>query len=568
MITVSLFFKVFPLEMQRRIVNEAISLRDLELLYLYCGLYIGAVIVAGLFKYFINTFQAIIGQKLLIGMRRELYEHILQLPLTFFHRTQSGTIISAMTGELSAIGNFLGGAIAVPTTALLTFGVLAGYMIALNPLLGFISMLVYPFELVVIPILQRHHNRVNRTRVTTIREMANLVNEATAGIHEVQENAGFALERSKLDGVIDRLYKIVGRLAILKVRHKVQQQPVPEPRSLPALSHRWLYGHQWTVPPSAPWSLFSLPYEKVYDPWKELIEYYQGYQDAHVRYRQIMEAFDIKAERLLEHRPESVQHLKGNIEVRNISYHASGGVQLLNDISLSLAEGEHMALVGFSGSGKSTLSFVLGALYKPSEGDLLIDGNNAETLSREDIAANISFVSQHPFIFTGTVRENLLYSSNALHLSGLKKEVPDTDELIKIIADVGLTDDIMRWGLSTTLPADTAFELAGKFLHMREITRQEVLKRHSNIVELYDPHRFLNYSSLAINIVFSSYKGTPSLNSLMDNQPFRLYLKHSGLHRELVMLGFQIARHTIDFLGDLRGDDFFFPRQPDHAGKF
>ena len=61
--------------------------------------------------------QAVIGQKLLIELRQELYKHILQLPLQFFHQTQAGTIISAMTAELNAIGTFLGGAIAIPITS-------------------------------------------------------------------------------------------------------------------------------------------------------------------------------------------------------------------------------------------------------------------------------------------------------------------------------------------------------------------------------------------------------------------------------------------------------------------
>ena len=112
LIVVSLFFKVFPLEMQRKIINIAINLKKLDLLYLYCGLYMGAVLIAGLMKYYTNVLQAVIGEKILIHMRQELYTHVLKLPLQFFHRTQAGIIISAMTSELNAIGQFLGGAIA------------------------------------------------------------------------------------------------------------------------------------------------------------------------------------------------------------------------------------------------------------------------------------------------------------------------------------------------------------------------------------------------------------------------------------------------------------------------
>ena len=96
-ILISLFFRVYPLEMQRQIINVAINLKMIDKLYLYCGLYMGAVLIAGLLKYLTNTMQAVLGQKILIGMRQEIYQHILQLPLPFFHRTQTGTIISSVT---------------------------------------------------------------------------------------------------------------------------------------------------------------------------------------------------------------------------------------------------------------------------------------------------------------------------------------------------------------------------------------------------------------------------------------------------------------------------------------
>ena len=104
----SLFFRVFPLEMQKRIVNEAIHLRDEQLLFLYCGLYIGAVTIASLLKYVINVLQTIIGQKILVELRKELYHHILQLPLQFYRKMQPGTVISAIKyGSSPKLSKFL-----------------------------------------------------------------------------------------------------------------------------------------------------------------------------------------------------------------------------------------------------------------------------------------------------------------------------------------------------------------------------------------------------------------------------------------------------------------------------
>ncbi len=274
-IFISLFFRVYPLEMQKNIINIAINLRMLDKLYLYCALYIGAVMIASLMKYFINSFQAILGQKILIGLRKELYEHVLQLPLQFFHRTQAGTVISAMTAELNAIGAFLGQAIAVPATSILTFIVFAGFMISLNPLLGIISISIYPLELVVIPLLQRRYNKINQVRVTTTRAMANLVNEAVSGIHEVQGNASYNLEQKKLFRLINRLYAIMRKLSILKYGIKFSNNLFQSvgPFLLFLIGGYMAIHGNFTIGALV---AFLTAYEKVYDPWKEIILYYQS----------------------------------------------------------------------------------------------------------------------------------------------------------------------------------------------------------------------------------------------------------------------------------------------------
>ena len=569
-ILVSLFFKVFPLEMQRRIINEAISLRDVELLFVYCGLYMGAVLVAGLLKYFINTFQAVIGQKILIEMRQELYTHILQLPLTFYHRTQAGTIISAMTAELNAIGTFIGGAIAVPVIALSTFAVFAGYMIYLNPFLGLISMTVYPFELIVVPLLQRRYNHVNQTRVVTTRAMASMVNEAISGIHEVQGNSSYGLEQSKLDRLIVRLYAIMNRLSILKYGIKFSNNLFQSlgPFLLFLIGGYLAIHGDFTIGALV---AFLSAYEKVYDPWKEAIEYYQGYQDSLVRYQQIMETFDLEPEFLLGAPEDIVEEHGGSISARNITYTLENGVRLIDEDSFELQQGQLLALVGFSGSGKSTLSLLLGQLYKRSGGILEIDNRNIDSFTKLDISRTISFVAQHPFIFTGTVRDNLLYSCNALYIAGVLDDIPERSEIIRIIDRVGMAEDIIRWGLRTIIKPEVAFQLVDKLLRMRQIALQELKAGYGHVIEFYDPHRFLEHSSIAVNLIFSSYPGTPGVDRLMENHEFRSFLEHSGFESRVLKLGYAIARSTQQFLGDFRGDEFFFrgsPMEPDQLPLF
>ncbi|MDJ0623893.1 MAG: ABC transporter transmembrane domain-containing protein [Desulfocapsaceae bacterium] len=569
LIIVSLFFKVFPLEMQRKIINVAISLKKLDLLYLYCGLYMGAVLIAGLLKYYINVLQAIIGQKILIHMRRELYTHVLKMPLQFFHRTQTGIIISAMTSELNAIGQFLGGAIAIPIASFLTFVTFLGFMIYLNPILGCLTILIYPFEFIVIPLLQKRYNIQNRKRVRTTRSMANLVNESVSGIHEVQSTSSFQLEQSKLDGFIKKLYKIMRKLFIFKYGIKFSNNFFQSlgPFLLFLLGGYLAINGQFTIGALV---AFLSAYEKVYDPWKEIIEYYQMYQDAQVRYRQIMDTFDMPEEMLLDiPQGDKPITLQGKIEARDVGYEINSDVRLLEEVSFDLEAGKHLALIGFSGSGKSTLSNLVGQLLSHTDGTITIDGHDISGLSKLDIARNISTVSQHPFIFTGTVNDNLLYACEALRQAGHDVELPDRNRVLHMVREVGLEADVIRWGFRSILPSEKAKELETKILSMRTIVHETLRSEFEGVVEFYDAEKFLEYSNISQNIIFGEYDtDKDDSDYLIDRQQFQTFLHKQKLWLPLIQLGYDIAETTITLLQDMREDEFFFKGSPMEQDEF
>ncbi len=568
LIIVSLFFKVYPLEMQRKIINIAINLKKLELLYLYCALYMGAVLLAGLIKYYINVLQSVIGQKILIHMRQQLYTHVLRMPLQFFHKTQAGIIISAMTSELNAVGNFLGGALAIPAASVLTFIAFLGYMIYLNPLLGVMTSLIYPFEFIVIPMLQKRYNILNRKRVRTTRSMANLVNESVSGIHEVQSNSSFQLEQNKLDTFITKFYTTMKGLFIFKYGIKFSNNFFQSlgPFLLFLVGGYLAINGQFTIGALV---AFLSAYEKVYDPWKEIIMYYQDYQDAQVRYKQIMETFDMPEEILIDIPKDlETKTLKGKIEARDVGFQINEDVRLLEEINLDLEAGKHLALIGFSGSGKSTLANLLSQLLTHNEGTLKIDDYNIEDLSKLDIAQNLSTVSQHPFIFTGSVNDNLLYSCEALRFAGKDIDLPDRDTVIDMVREVGLEEDIIRWGFRSIIPLEKARGLADKILSMRRIVHETLRQEFEGVVEFYDAETFLEYSNIGQNIIFGEYADNNTSDFLATRKRFQTFLHTHDLEETLLQLGQNIAETTVTLLRDMRQDEFFFQGSPMEPNEF
>ncbi|HID70080.1 MAG TPA: ABC transporter ATP-binding protein [Desulfobacterales bacterium] len=564
-IVISLFFRVFPLEMQKRIINEAIYLKETELLFLYCGLYLGAVTIAGLLKYAINVMQLFTGQKILVEMRTELYQHVLQLPLQFYRKMQPGTVISAMTSELNAIGFFLGGAIAIPVTSVLTFSVFLGFMFNLNPLLAMLSIGIYPVELVLIPYLQKKYNTLNKRRVKTTRAMANVVNESISGIHEIHGNVSYGLEEQKLSSFIDQLHALMKKLFIVKYGIKFANNLFQSlgPFILFLVGGYMAINGQFTLGALV---AFLSAYEKVYDPWKELIEYYQSYQDAKIRYSQIMKIFDLDPPHLLLPAGREPLALPGNIQLSNVTFTVGNGIKLLENINVDIKANEQIALVGFSGSGKSTLALLIAQLYDTSRGNIEIDDYDIEDLSKFDMGKSVAMIAQHPFIFSGTIYANLLYGIKAI---AEDDELPDREQILSVIRDVGLQDDVVRFGLQAVLTAEECKPFRNKFLRMRQIILTSLRDDFANAIEFYDATKYLYYSSIRDNIVFGdSLSGEFLVERLADHAQFMELLREIKLENTLLTLGFALATQTVNLLADFQDDEFFFRDNPMEVDEF
>ena len=207
-VIVVVLIRIIPLEMQKRIVNQAIYLKAFDRLLIYCGIYLAAVVTAGALKFLISYLQTIIGQRALTAMRRDLYRHMLSLPLGFFRKTQPGMVVQSFASELATAGDFVGLAVAVPLTSILSLIAFTAYLLWLNPLLAAVSFAIYPLALFVLPMLQRRANDENKKRVDVSRDFSGKIAEAVSGIHEIHGNGAHHVESHKFDVLARKLEKI------------------------------------------------------------------------------------------------------------------------------------------------------------------------------------------------------------------------------------------------------------------------------------------------------------------------------------------------------------------------
>jgi ABC-type multidrug transport system fused ATPase/permease subunit len=564
-IAVMVVTRVLPLEMQKRIVNEAINLQSVDLLFFYCGIYLVAVVFSSVFKYLTNIFQTLITQRTTALMRKELYHHILTLPLNFFRKTQPGMVVNALTTELTLPGNFVGSAVAAPVSNILTLLAFAVYLFFLNWLLALVSLSIYPIVVFLIPLLQKGVNRANKKRVDAGRTFSSQIAESISGIHEIQGNGAYRIENRKLDAMVDRLMKI--RIIWSLYRFGVKTANGFFTSLGPFLV--FILGGWLTIKGQLELGAlvaFLSAQERLFDPWKELIEFYQVYQDGKINYTRTMEYFDVEPEYELEPRDRKPLVLDGSIEVNDLSFVTESGIHLLDGINMSLSPGEHLALVGFSGSGKSTLALCIGQLYKYTGGSVLMGDQEVSGLTKKDMVNNIGFVAQNPFIFDGTIQENILYSCRAVtDDNGSEKEngQPTLDDIIAVLHQTGIFADVLRFGLNAILTHDQDQELVDVLVRVRKNFQRDFGEELADYVDFFDEDRYLYYSNIAENLIF----GTPNkeaynISHLSRNEYFLEFLKQADLNRPLLSTGADLAKQTVDILGNLPPDAVFFEQSP------
>ena len=564
-ILITVIARVIPLEMQKRVVNEAINLQKVDLLLIYCGIYLIAVIAQGLFKLIINYMQAKIGQRALAEMRKELYHHILTLPLGFFRKTQPGLVVASLITELTTSGTFVGMAIAVPVTNILTLLAFAIYLFWLNPLLALISLSIYPLVLFLVPMLQRRANIQNKKRVDATRDLSGKIAETTTGIHEIQSNGAFAIENSKYDRVVDKLMRIRVVWTLYTEGIKLLNNFFTNLSPLLVFSIGGYLAMTGRLELGALVAFLSAQ-EKLYQPWKDLIAFYQVYQNASVSYQRTMEYFDVQPDHALAPTDREPYELDGSLEVSNLHFTVEGGIRLLNDISFSVKPGEQVGLVGFSGSGKSTLAQCIGQLYKYTGGQVRLGGKEVAEMTKKDIINNIGFVSQTPFIFSGTIEENLLYGCRARNEGGGNKgdgSIPSLDDIIAVLQQTGIFIDVLRFGLNTILAHDQDRKLVETILRVRSNFQQNFGQELAEYVEFFDENRYLRFSSVVENLTFGTSNRPEYQNEVITaNDYFGRFLEKAQLTLPLLGLGIQLAEQTIDILGNLPPEEFFFEQSP------
>lgn len=579
----------FPLFLTIPFTSIGFEFSQVSYLMLLSFTFLGLVLINGGFKYKINVYKGQLGERMLRRLRYDLYVRLLRFRLPHFKKVSSGEIIPIVTAEVEPLGGFIGDAFALPVFQGGTLLVYLTFIFLQDPLLGLAAILLYPFQLYVIPKLQKQVNQLGKKRIKAVRKLSDRIGETVTGIKDIHANDTTKFERSdisyRLGNIYHIRYDIFRKKFFIKFLNNFLAQLTP-------FFFFSVGGYFVIIGDLTFGALVAVlaAYKDLASPWKELLAYYQQKEDVKIKYQQIIELFqppDLRNQSEIDE--ETIIDLNKEIIGKNISYIDDEETKILDKISFEIQPHCSYAILGTGYCGKDEFALLLSGLLSPTMGRLKIDEHSFDTLPESSLGQKISYVDSQAQFFNGTIKENLLYS---LKHKALGDPPQSTDEekwqykeclasgnspysikqewinyqavdckdfsavqhkIIDIIEDIGLGDDIYNLGLKSTVDKEKHTNLADKILLLRDELKNQIEKKKlGNLVEQFDIESYNDNSTVAENLLFgTALTDEYSPDHLAQNELVLSILHQVRLYDEFLYIGFQAAEIMVELFAEL-----------------
>ncbi|MEC9312239.1 MAG: ABC transporter ATP-binding protein, partial [Pseudomonadota bacterium] len=267
-----------------------------------------------------------------------------------------------------------------------------------------------PLQAWLIPMLQRQINLLNKDRIQEVRMLASEIGETAAGMSDLRANGGWRYRMAQVSDRLGRLFEIRRRIYTKKYFMKFLNNLIGHMTPFVFYSAGGVLAIRGDITVGALVAALAA-YKDLSAPWKELLTYYNQVQDMSLRWKIMLERFAprgmIDAE-LIEGEPSEIPHLRGDIELRNVSVRDADGTVVLQDISLTIPAGARVAVKSTSDAERAAFGQLLVRETLPSQGSIQVSGHRLDSLHQGVIAARIGYAYSHPYLFSGSLGDNVL----------------------------------------------------------------------------------------------------------------------------------------------------------------
>jgi len=391
------------------VVNDVFIRKDGFMLKILPAAIIAVAFLKGLFNYGHAYLVRYVGSRVIAGIRRDLYHHIVLLPIGFHAKNATGKLMSRVINDVGMMQTAVSTVIKDLFQQSLTMVALTGVIFYQNWRLGLMAVLAMPLATYPLIRVGRRLRKVARSGQEKIGDLTSILQETFAGIRIVKAFGREDFETERFDKKNMNYFKNVMRATSVSELTSPMMETIG---SVGAAAIIWYGGYQVITDQMDAGAFFSFMTAAMlmYAPMKGLSSANNTLQQALAAAERIFTILDQKNERELDAGRRLVPTLQGEIEFREVSFHYDGiRSAALSNINLKARPGEVIALVGSSGAGKTTLVNMIPRFYEPQSGTILIDGIPIQEINLSSLRSQIGIVSQEVVLFDDTVRWNIAY---------------------------------------------------------------------------------------------------------------------------------------------------------------
>ncbi len=361
-----------------------------------------------LLRYFVQYYGHLIGTRMQAQMRRDMFRHLQSLPYSYFDKNETGQILSHITSDLFDVAEL---AHHGPENLIVSSITVIGsfvYLCTLNIPLTLIIFICVPFLLIISSYFRKKMREAFKERRVTTAGINAVTESSITGIRVTKAFANNEKEFEKFDknnklfvDACHKSYKAMGQYHsastfITDVFNVV----------IIIAGGLFLYADKISF---GDYSTFIVSVNLFINPVTQLIGFMEQYQNGVSGFSRFIEIMEEEPEKENEGAVD-IENVKGEISFKNVSFsYKTQDGEVLDDVSIDIKEGEKLALVGHSGGGKTTMCHLIPNFYKVDSGEITVDGININDITFMSLRKNIGIVQQDVFLFSGTIRDNIMY---------------------------------------------------------------------------------------------------------------------------------------------------------------
>ena len=389
-------------------------------------------VTGGVATYFHTVIMNQVGQRIVTNVQREMYAHLLDADLAFFHANPSGTLISRLTNDTAVMRQAMGECLTNSFKGGLTLAYLIGVMFYQDWRLSVATFVVFPASVIFVARIGRRMRKLSASTQAEIGNFAALLSQSFINMRHVKAYGMEQAESGRIKSVTENIFNF----AVRGYRQSALTTPITELMNGLAFSAAVLYGG-WRIDAGVltPGALasFIAAFGFAYTPIKRMAKVNAQLQGGLAAAERVFDLLDMKPTLVDAPDAKPLQTSDYTVMLDAVQFAYADGTEALDRLSITIPHGKTVAIVGPSGAGKSTIINLIPRFYDVRGGAIRVGGQDVRKLTTQSLRKNIGLVSQETALFNDTVRANIAYGRPEASESEIQAAAVDAfaDEFIR-----------------------------------------------------------------------------------------------------------------------------------------